>query len=84
MNSLCEVGLHNYQDGKCADCGTGEVRKEPNPIRMFRIRHCWKRETKLFSATTLWGFRGNAMAALRDFIARNPHALSCSVLEEVR
>jgi hypothetical protein len=52
-------------------------------IRLFRIRYCWRRYSKTFSAVTVWRFMGDKQAALANFIQRNPHIISATVEREV-
>lgn len=53
-------------------------------LRLFRLRYCWRNGGKTFSATTVWRSNGNAEAALRNFLQRNAHVISCCVLGEVQ
>jgi len=54
-----------------------------NPIRLYRIRHSWRRHGRLFWATTTWGFRGTPNEALNDFTSKRSEIVSCCVEGEV-
>lgn len=50
---------------------------------MFKIKFGWRRFGKMFKASTIWGFCGDARHALDDFLRANPHVLSAHVEGEV-
>lgn len=65
-------------EGRCLPTLTSP----PEPVRLFQISYRWQRYGKVFSAHTVWGFRGDGKAALANFTARNPHVFCARVERE--